>query len=196
MKAKIFVGESMTGKTRVAKMISEPSLLSDKSILDASCGGKMFWFDKADPHVLFQDRRKVNPIIVGKGKNARIFECKPDVIADFRNMPYPDNNFKLVVFDPPHFTSFGDNSYMALKYGKLDKSTWKDDIRKAFSECFRVLQEGGVLIFKWNEYDIRLSEILKLTTYRPLFGHPSGKMQKTHWVCFMKEAYRMRHNGN
>ena len=165
-----------------------PSLLSEKSILDACCGGKMFWFDKADPHVLFQDRRNVEPIIVGKGKNARKFECKPDVMADFRNMPYPDNHFKLVVFDPPHFTSLGDNSYMAVKYGKLDKSTWKDDIRKGFSECFRVLQEGGILIFKWNEHDIRLSEILKLTTYRPLFGHPSGKMQKTHWVCFMKDA--------
>jgi SAM-dependent methyltransferase len=163
-------------------------LSGGKEILDACCGGKMFWFDKADPKVLFQDRRKVNPITVGKGKNARQFECSPDVIADFRDMPYPNNHFKLVVFDPPHFTSLGEKSYMAVKYGRLNKDTWRDDITKGFSECFRVLKKGGILIFKWNEHDIRLSEILKLTSHRPLFGHPSGKTQKTHWVCFMKHG--------
>lgn len=161
--------------------------IDTKIILDACCGGKMFWFDRADPQVLFQDKRRVTPIVVGKGKNARQFECNPDVVADFRQMPHPDNHFKLVVFDPPHFTSLGERSYMAIKYGKLDKNTWKDDIRKGFSECFRVLEPGGILIFKWNEYDIRLSEVLKLTPYRPLFGHPSGKKQQTHWVCFMKQ---------
>lgn len=158
-------------------------------ILDACCGGKMFWFDKADPDVLFMDRRKVDPIIVGKGKNARKFECQPDIQMDFRNMDFPDNSFKVVVFDPPHFTSLGAKSYMAIKYGTLDKETWRDDIRKGFSECFRVLKNEGILIFKWNEHDIRLSEILKLTDYRPLFGHPSGKAQKTHWVCFMKRSF-------
>lgn len=163
-----------------------PSLLSGKAILDACCGGKMFWFDKADPQVLFQDRRTIKPIAVGKGRNVRQFECNPDVMADFRDMPYPDNHFKLVVFDPPHFTSLGEKSYMAIKYGRLDKNTWREDISRGFSECFRVLKEGGILIFKWNEHDIRLCEILKLTPHRPLFGHPSGKMQKTHWVCFMK----------
>lgn len=165
-----------------------PQMLTGKTILDACCGGKMFWFNKADPQVLFQDKKRVSPILVGKDKNARVFECGPDLVADFRDMPYPDNYFKLVVFDPPHFTSLGEKSYMAIKYGKLNKNTWKEDIRKGFSECFRVLEMGGILIFKWNEHDIRLSEILKLTPHKPLFGHPSGKTQKTHWVCFMNAA--------
>jgi hypothetical protein len=155
-------------------------------ILDACCGGKIFWFNKEDPNVLFQDRRTVEKISVGLGKNARDFECSPDVIADFRNMPYDDETFKLVVFDPPHFTSLGEKSYMGIKYGILNKETWKEDIKSGFEECFRVLQHQGILIFKWNEHDIRLSEILKLSPYRPLFGHPSGKMMKTHWVTFMK----------
>lgn len=30
-----------------------------KPILDACCGGKMFYFDKNDPRVLFQDIREV-----------------------------------------------------------------------------------------------------------------------------------------
>lgn len=31
-----------------------------KTILDACCGGKMFYFDKHDERVLFQDIRKVS----------------------------------------------------------------------------------------------------------------------------------------
>lgn len=158
----------------------------DKLILDACCGGKMFWFEKEHEEVLFIDKRVVEPMTVGKGKNSRNFECLPDQQMDFRNLDIKSNSFKLVVFDPPHFTSLGPNSYMGIKYGRLDRKNWRDDIKKGFKECFRVLKNEGVLIFKWNEHDIRLSEILKLVDYRPLFGHPSGKQQLTHWVCFMK----------
>jgi hypothetical protein len=31
-------------------------------------------------------------------------------------------------------------------------------------------------------------KFLALTLYRPLFGHPSGKASKTHWVAFTKSA--------
>jgi len=158
----------------------------NKLILDACCGGRMFWFDRKNPNALFIDKRKVESCMVGKGENARKFECDPDQIMDFRNLDLKSDSFALVVFDPPHFTSLGKNSYMAKKYSVLDKNTWKDDLSKGFSECFRVLKNEGILIFKWNEYDIPLKEVLKLTNYRPLFGHPSGKTQKTHWVCFMK----------
>ena len=34
--------------------------------------------------------------------DGRHFEVNPDVQADFTNMPYPDNSFRMVVFDPPH----------------------------------------------------------------------------------------------
>ncbi len=166
--------------------IDIPALISNKTILDACCGGKMFWIDKTNAKVLFQDQRLLKQTSVGKGKNARLFSVEPDIVGDYRNMPYPDNHFRLVVFDPSHFTSLGENSYMAIKYGRLDKKTFKEDLRKGFSECFRVLQAGGILVFKWNEYDIPLRVILELTPNVPLFGHPSGKTQKTHWVLFMK----------
>lgn len=157
----------------------------NKEILDVCCGGRMFWFNKADTHTLFLDKRIVSPMTVGKGRNARMFECKPDKVMDFTDLKLPDNSFSLIVFDPPHFIRGGDKSYMVQKYGRLDK-TWQEDLKKGFAECFRVLKKNGVLIFKWSEYQIRLSEILKLTDHKPLFGHPSGKMQKTHWVTFMK----------
>jgi len=77
-------------------------------------------------------------------------------------------------------------NWQMVKYGWLPAHGWQDILRKGFAECFRVLQSGGVLIFKWNETDIKLSEILKLTEQKPVFGHISGKRANTHWVCFMK----------
>lgn len=157
----------------------------NKKILDACCGGRQFWFDKENEDVLFVDKRVMQPTIIGTGKDARTRKCLPDKVMDFRKLDLDDNSFKLVVFDPPHLF-LGEKSYMKASYGSLDKLTWKDDIRKGFSECFRVLENNGILIFKWNECDILLKDILKLAPQYPLFGHPSGKAQKTHWVCFMK----------
>lgn len=146
----------------------------------------MFWFDKKNPDVLFLDREVREPRIVGNGKDARVRQCVPDKVMDFRDLDLPDDSFFLVVFDPPHFTSLGEKSYTAQTYGRLDPKTWRDDIRKGFSECFRVLKPNGVLIFKWNEYDIRVREVIGLAPKLPLFGHMSGKAQKTHWLAFMK----------
>lgn len=162
------------------------SKLMDKIILDACCGGRRFWFNKNHPDTLYIDNRPTPPTSVGKGRNARIHECAPDIVMDFRNMDLPDNQFALVVFDPPHFTSLGEKSYMAKKYGRLNPETWRQDLSQGLAECFRVLKPQGVLIFKWNEHDIPVREVLKLTPEQPLFGHPSGKAQKTHWLVFMK----------
>lgn len=158
-----------------------------KNILDPCCGGRMFWFDKNNSNVLFADNRVMEPTKVGHGIHQRTRECQPDKIMDFRDMDLPDNSFSLVVFDPPHLF-LGKNSHTAKVYGSLNKETWKDDLTKGFAECFRVLKPEGVLIFKWHEFNIPLKEILQLTPHKPLFGHKSGKAQKTHWVTFMKEA--------
>ena len=64
--------------------------------------------------------------------------------------------------------------------------SWQDDLSKGFAECFRVLESGGVLIFKWNENQIKVSEILKLTPNKPLFGHVTKRHGGTIWLTFMK----------
>lgn len=151
----------------------------DAQILDACCGSKMFWFDKDNDNVLFMDKREYE----GDLCDGRHLSVKPDLVADFRDMPFDDEKFRMVVFDPPHIDNLGENSWMALKYGVLDRNNWKDDIRSGFSECFRVLEKGGFLIFKWNEDRILLSEVLKLTDNKPLFGN---KRAKTHWLVFQK----------
>lgn len=157
-----------------------------KRILDVCCGGRTFYFDKENQDVIFHDRRVMQPEIVGSGKNARTRKCLPDVVGDFRDLKFESDSFHMVVFDPPHLKTLGEGSYMIKMYGKLDPDTWKEDLRAGFSECFRVLKESGTLIFKWNEYEIPLREVLKLTDRKPVFGHPSGKQQKTHWVAFIK----------
>lgn len=157
----------------------------DCTILDACCGGKMFYFDKDDSRVLFQDIRQIETQLC----DGRIFKVSPDILADFTNMPYPDNHFRMVVFDPPHLKYSGSkkelNGWQMIKYGALFND-WKETLSKGFFECFRVLSDGGFLIFKWNETDIKVSEILKLTPHKPIFGHISGKRSNTHWICFMK----------
>ena len=136
------------------------------TVLDPCCGSRMMWFDKQDQRVLFGDQRTESHVL----SDGRALEIKPDVKLDFTNLPFPDNSFRLIAFDPPHLVRAGKKSWLALKYGKLGQS-WQDDLSKGFAECFRVLESGGVLIFKWNEDQIKVSEILKLTPNKPLFGH-------------------------
>lgn len=112
---------------------------------------------------------------------------KPDIISDFTNLPFEDNTFWHVVFDPPHMITLGENSWMAKKYGVL-KDGWEKTLRDGFSECMRVLKPNGTLIFKWNETDIPVSKIIKVIGYEPMYGHKSGKLQKTHCMAFMKEG--------
>jgi 23S rRNA G2069 N7-methylase RlmK/C1962 C5-methylase RlmI len=85
-------------------------------------------------------------------------------------LPFEDESFSIVVFDPPHIKTNGENSWMAKKYGKLTKD-WESVIQKGFDECFRVLKKDGTLIFKWNETEIKLRQILPLSPIPPLFGN-------------------------
>jgi hypothetical protein len=156
-----------------------------KQVIDVCCGSKMFWFDKNNPNVIFADIRKEEHTLC----DGRKLEINPDILMDFTNIPFPDNFFKVVVFDPPHLNRLGHNSWMAKKYGKLHKN-YETMLADGFKECFRILDVNGILIFKWNETQIKTSDILKLTEHKPLVGHISGKRSNTHWITFMKEGER------
>lgn len=152
-----------------------------KYILDCCCGSRMFWFNRNHPNVVFADIRSED-IEICYGRSISV---RPDVIADFRQLPFPDNSFKMVVFDPPHLNKLGQNTWMAQKYGVL-LPTWEEDIKQGFSEAMRVLEPFGTLILKWNEVQITTSKILKVIGVEPLFGHPTGKHGRTIWLSFMK----------
>lgn len=150
-------------------------------ILDACCGGRMFWFDKQNENALFMDIRVEEHELT----NGTTLIVNPDVVADFRQMPFPDESFHLIVFDPPHMRA-GTKGWMAKKYGSLKHATWKETIRAGFDECFRVLKPHGTLIFKWNETHYKVSEAIEAIGRKPLFGHKTMQNNKTMWMAFMK----------
>lgn len=165
--------------------------MSAPLVLDPCCGSRMMWFDKADPRVIFGDCRSETITVTdrshGRVDGTRTLRIEPDALMDFRALPYADNSFALVAFDPPHLVRAGQKSWLAAKYGKLGQD-WRDDLRRGFTECFRVLKPEGTLVFKWNETQVPLREVLALTPEKPLFGQQTGRGLRTHWLVFMKET--------
>ena len=97
-------------------------------------------------------------------------------MADFTKLPFLNNSFKMVVFDPPHLTRYTGKSkykeiygslseihtptgWQQIKYGAL-YTDWREMLTKGFAECFRVLESKGILIFKWNETE-KMKRVLK-----------------------------------
>jgi len=162
-----------------------------KAILDPCCGSRMMWLDRSNPDVVFGDLRRESITVTdrshGRENGTRTLQIEPDVQMDFRALPFPDNSFLLVSFDPPHLERAGPRSWLAAKYGKLG-SDWREDLRQGFAECLRVLKPGGTLVFKWNETQVKVGEVLALIPIDPLFGHLSGRKGLTHWLVFMKDG--------
>jgi len=155
-------------------------------VLDVCCGPKGMWFNKHDPRALYADRRRERWSMDRVGCNgARVANIDPDIIADFTDLPFPDNSFALVVMDPPHIPQESTTGHVVRQYGNL-AGNWKEMLRQGFRECFRVLRPDGTLIFKWNECRIPVKDILPLSPEPPLFGHLSGKRMQTHWITFLK----------
>jgi hypothetical protein len=156
----------------------------EKFILDATAGTRMMWFDKHHPNALYLDERP---------------EVEPDIIADFRNLSqFPDKRFKLIVFDPPHYfrNERCHTGILPNQFGALNPDTWKSDLSRGFNELWRLLDDYGILVFKWSDYCMSACKALEQFPIKPLFyqitasGLKSTTKQKdgkhTAWFCFMK----------
>lgn len=150
----------------------------EKSILDACCGARMFYYRKHDDRVIYNDCRELSTILC----DGRKFEIAPDDEYDFRSLPWSNNSFKLIIFDPPHLTRAGKTSWLAKKYGVLPKD-WKSFLADGFKELWRVLDKDGVLLFKWSTDQIPFSEVKQCFPAEPLLGDKKGK---TRWTVFVK----------
>ena len=112
-----------------------------KSILDMTCGGRSIWFNKNHPECIYFDRREEEfEKSLGKDQSTRHIRVHPDVMGDFRELPFEDNTFSLVVFDPPTLlaikrASFGLQKHTAVTSPKkkLYKAFQKDS--KRVCEC-------------------------------------------------------------
>jgi len=58
-------------------------------VLDVTAGSRMMWFDPDDTRALFVDER-VESTEVCDGRTVTV---RPDIQADFRNLPFPDEQF-------------------------------------------------------------------------------------------------------
>ena len=106
------------------------------NVLDPCCGSRMMWFDKADQRTLFGDCREETHILPDR-QYQRHLEIKPDVKLDFTKLPFDNNTFKLVVFDPPHLVHAGAKSWLAKNtagWEKIGRATSGKAFRNA-SEC-------------------------------------------------------------
>ncbi len=158
--------------------------MQEKPVLDPCCGARKFYFAKDSPVVLFGDIRDETFVQV----DGRRLTIHPDMKMDFTNLPFEDESFALVVFDPPHLKRAGQNSFMAQSYGVLPSKPVEYVVR-GFKECWRVLKRDGTLIFKWNDTQIPLNSLLNAFGVRPLFGNrrATGKTGSTYWLCFFKD---------
>ena len=140
----------------------------------------MLWFEKNYPDALYMDK---TPRSKRSSSHRPNWCCVPDIVADFRKMPFQENTFDLVVFDPPH-ANISLTSQIGIEYGSLNGLA---EVRDGFHECMRVVRPRGVVIFKWADVKYSVREVLDAIDYLPLFGHTTGKSGKTKWLCFIKE---------
>jgi len=161
-------------------------------ILDATAGFRGIWYQKNHPYVTFMDKRNVR----GRSSNKKIasqrkFKINPDVISEWKDAPFPNDYFDMIIFDPPHLIISRDHgklSSMQKQYGYLYKDNWKQEIKNGVKKLFDCLKDDGIFILKWCENNAKIEDVLKLFPYKPLFG--SNTKSKGHtqnfWIVFIK----------
>jgi hypothetical protein len=105
-------------------------LTEDPRILDATWGLGTFWRGGSG-----QGGERVGLDIDGRGN--------PAVLGDNKLLPFRDESFTAVVFDPPHLSDVGGSSQYRHRYGSSSGGSGE-----FLSECQRVLVRGGVLLAK------------------------------------------------
>lgn len=83
------------------------------------------------------------------------------------------------------------SGYIHKQYGCLHAETWQYDLRKGFEELFRVLREGGVLVFKFSDRSVPFQKVLDLAPCNPLFGtttKKNSKVENRFFVFYKDEA--------
>ena len=164
----------------------EDRYIDEIAILDATCGGRMIWFDKNHPNTLYMDVRAVSKGTIATQTN---WSVEPDMIGDYRDLKFPNDSFHHICWDIPHVVAEPNSKSIILtKYGVLNP-TWEEDTAKGFKELWRVLKPYGTLNFKYADIDIKVSKMLSLFPVKPLYGTRTKKSVNghgTYWFTFVK----------
>jgi len=161
--------------------------MKDKFILDAGCGSRMFWINKNHPNTIYIDKRKEPKGFIKTKPN---LEINPDIICDITKLPkeLKSKRFKLIIWDTPHFKAKNLTGIMLKQYGSLNPETWKEDLKNSFNELWGILDNYGILLFKFANYHIKFKEVLELFPEKPLIYNKTSSKgnSSTKWFCFMK----------
>jgi len=166
-------------------------------ILDATSSFRRMWLDKENPWTVFMDLRSNTKIhedwkanMIQKHRDTNIGFAKLTVQADFSHLPFKDNTFPHINFDPPQLIHLGKTSIYYKQFGCLEADTWRQVLGQAAKELCRVLAIGGTMNVKWADRDIPDEDILKLFPLKHLYGQVGahGTSSKTSWFTFMKFA--------
>jgi len=119
---------------------------------------------------------------------------QPTVLADMKKLPFRDNVFDGVIFDPPH-TECGLNSWLGRYYGSWTQKETIQTVRFVNDEFARVLKPRGLLVLKTMPRQFRLYEtllknfafFLPITTFRARgsYGKQFRKTEGALWSMAM-----------
>lgn len=146
-------------------------------ILDVTVGAhKIYcgWEKKLNDPLIGIDIRKGD--ISYKNENmwrAWTRSINPTVLADMRFLPFHENVFDAIIFDPPH-TNASLDTWIAKAYGSWTQHETIQTLRMANDEFIRVLRPRGTLILKVMPRQFPLYEtllknftfFLPISTYR------------------------------
>lgn len=110
---------------------------------------------------IYMDKRKI-PEHKYRGwerSGYTIKEVKPMILADMKHLPFRNNLFSAIIFDPPHL-DIGLTSFMGERYGIWSTADIVRHLRACNVEFPRVLKANGILIMKVLAKKWRLYETL------------------------------------
>jgi SAM-dependent methyltransferase len=115
-----------------------------RKILDATVNQGRFWRGSSRP-VIGMD---VDP------------GYRPDVVGDNTDMPFPEEDFDVVVYDPPHIPNQGKDKTkdfnrrfgLVLRSSKENGYTLAHTFPPFLREAYRVLRSEGILLCKIADY--------------------------------------------
>lgn len=114
-------------------------------VLDATANRRKMW--KGVEHAGERVHLDIDPSVA------------PDVVGDFREMPFPADNFDVIVFDPPHLPVAAASPQSSEQYKRdygLAHSEHADNISACFGpflrEARRVLRADGLVFAKLKDF--------------------------------------------
>lgn len=127
---------------------------SGKKILDVTAGEQVCWNSIKDNQQLGKNEKVWDVIFCDASSDART-----DIVSDFRKLPFKDNSFDIIFFDPPFMKISSGIESIGIKAGRppcrqfyFRQKEWispEQQFKDTFKEFNRVSKNG--LIVKMSE---------------------------------------------